>query len=55
MIAILMMSTNLATPGLREIKVFWNKGYDFIISVHDVTNKVFLLDANYTVDVDSIL
>ena len=41
MIAILMMSAKLATLGLPKIKVFWNKGYDVMISVHDVTNKFY--------------
>ena len=40
MVKILMMSAKMATPGLLKIKVFWNKGYDVIISVHDVTNKI---------------
>ena len=40
MVAILMMSTKLATLGLLEIKVFWNKGYDVIISINDVANKI---------------
>ena len=47
MFAILMMSGNLATLGPYEIKVFWNKGYDLIISVHDVTNKILSRDSNY--------
>ena len=51
MLAILMKSAKLATLGLLKIKVFWNKGYDFIISVHDVTNKIFSRDSNYIVDV----
>ena len=33
------MSAKIATLGLPEIKIFWSKGYDVIISVHDVTNK----------------
>ena len=45
-----MMSGKLATLGLLKIKVFGNKGYDFIISVHDVTNKIMLGASNYTVD-----
>ena len=40
MVVILIMSAKLATPGLVK-KVFQNKGYDIIISVHDVTNKSF--------------
>ena len=50
-VAILMMPAKLATLGLLKIKAFWNKSYDFIISVHDVPNKILLLDSNYTVDV----
>ena len=46
-----MMSPKVATPGLLKIKVFWNKGYDVIISVHDVTKKIFSCDSNYIVDV----
>ena len=47
----LMMSAKLATLGLLKIKVFWNKGYDVIISVHDVTNKILSRDSNYIIDV----
>ena len=32
-----MMSAKMATPGLLKITVFWNKGYDVIISVDDFT------------------
>ena len=46
-----MMSTKMATPGLIKIKVFWNKGYNVIISVHDVTNKIISRDSSYIVDV----
>ena len=45
------MSAELATPSLLETKVFWNKDYDFIICVHDVTNKILSGDSNYIVDV----
>ena len=31
------MSVKMATPDLLKIKVFWNKGYDVKMSVHDVT------------------
>ena len=51
MVTILMMSAKMATPGLLKIKVFWNKGYDVIISVHDVTNKILSRDSNYNVNV----
>ena len=51
MATILMMSTKMATLGLPKIKVFWNKGYEAIISVHDVTNKILSRDSNHIVDV----
>ena len=40
----------MATPGLLKIKVFWNKGYDVIIYVHDVTSKILSRDSNYFED-----
>ena len=46
-----MMSAKMATPGLLKIMVFWNKGYDVIIPVDDVTNKVLSRGSNYIVDV----
>ena len=45
MVTILMMSAKMATPVLLKIKVFWKKGYDVIISVHDVTNKFVSRDS----------
>ena len=48
MVAILMISPKLATIGLP--KIFLNNGYDVMISVHDVTNKVLLHDSSYIVD-----
>ena len=45
------MSAKMATLGLLKITVFWNKGYDVIISVDDVTNKILSRDSNYIVDV----
>ena len=51
MIELLMMSVKLATLGLLKIKVFWNKGYDVITPVCDVTNKILSHDSNYIVDV----
>ena len=51
LVIILMMSAKMATPGLLKITVFWNKGYDVIISVDDVTNKILSRDSNYIVDV----
>ena len=51
MLAILMMSANLATLSLLKIKVTQNKDYDVIIFLHDVTTKFLLRDSNYIVDV----
>ena len=45
-----MMSAKMATPGLLKITVFWNKGYDVIFSVDDVTNRILWRDSNYIVD-----
>ena len=46
-----MMSAKLATPGLLKTTIFWNKGYDVIISVDDVINNILSGDSNYIVDV----
>ena len=43
------MSAKMATPGLLKITCFQNKGYDVLIPVDDVTNKVLLRDWNYIV------
>ena len=40
MVAILIVTVKLSTLGLLKIKAFQNKGCDYIISVHDVTNKI---------------
>ena len=45
-----MISAKMATPGLLKITIFWNKGYDVIIPVDDVTNKILSRDSNYIVD-----
>ena len=46
-----MLSAKMANPGLLKITVLWNKVYDVIISVNDVTNKILSRDSNYIVDV----
>ena len=51
MATVLMISAKMTTPGLLQIKVFWNKGYDVIIYVCDVTNDFLSRDSNYVVDV----
>ena len=50
MVAISMLSAKLATLDLLEIKVFWNKVYGVIISIHDVINKILSRESNYIVD-----
>ena len=45
-VTILMMSAKFATLSLLKIRIFWNKGYDLIIFVHNVTNKIFLCTLN---------
>ena len=45
----LMLSAKMDFLGLLKTKVFWNKGYDVIISVHDVTNKILSRNWNYIV------
>ena len=51
MVTILMMTAKIATVGVLKIIVFWNKGYDVIICIHDVTNILLLRGSNYIVDV----
>ena len=46
-----MMSAKLATPGLLEIKIFRNKGYDVIIRKYDIGSQIFIRDSNDIVDV----
>ena len=49
-----MMPAKLATLGLLKIKLLQDKGYDVIISVHDVTNtmnQIFSRESNYIADV----
>ena len=41
----------MATPGILKITVFWNNGYDVVIPVDDVTNKILSRDSSYIVDV----
>ena len=45
------MSVKMATPGPLKVKLFWNKSCYAIISVYDVTNKIFSHDSNYIVNV----
>ena len=41
MVTVSMMSEEMATLGLLKRKIFQNKSYDVIVSVHDVTNKLY--------------
>ena len=36
-----MISSKIDTASLLKITLFWNKGYDAITSVDDVTNKMW--------------
>ena len=53
MVTILMMLAKMASLDLLKIKLFWRyfKGYDVIVSVHDVPNKILSHDWNYIVGV----
>ena len=51
MVIILMISAKMAALGLLKLKLFWNKGYDIIVSVYDVTKNFLSFDSNYFVDV----
>ena len=49
-----MMSAKMATPGFLKTALFWNKGYDIIIPVHNMSmflSKISPRDSNYVVDV----
>ena len=41
----------MTTLGLVKTKMYWNKGYDVIISVKGVINKILSRDSNYIVEV----
>ena len=49
--ATLLVSAELANLGLLKIKAFQKKGFDVIISVHDVTNKILSRDSSCNADV----
>ena len=50
MVTTLMMSVKMTMLGLLKIKLVWNQGYDVIIFVHNVTNKILSSESNYIVD-----
>ena len=41
----------MATAGLLETTLFSKKGYDVIIPIHNVINKILSCNSNYFVDV----
>ena len=45
------MSAKLTTLDVLKIKVFWNKDYGVMISVHDITNKTLSRDSNDIINV----
>ena len=45
------MLAKMATLGLLKLRIFWNNGYDIIISAHDVNNKILSCDSDYSIDV----
>ena len=51
MVAIFIISSKFATLALLKIMVFWNKYYDVIHSVLNVTNKISSRDSSYISDV----
>ena len=50
MVEILLISEKLSTLDLLKIKGILKKGYNFIISVNDITNKILSRDLNDIVD-----
>ena len=51
MIAVLMRSAKLTTSVFLETKILWNKSYDVIIFVYDITKETLPGDCNYSIDV----
>ena len=49
MVAILLLSTKLATSDFLKRKIFRNKGYDVKNFGYDITNNILSHDSNYTV------
>ena len=46
----LIITVKLTIADLLKIKLLWNKGFDVIVSVHDVTNNIWSRDSNYIVN-----
>ena len=45
-----MRTGKLATSSLPKINIFWNKNYDVIHFICDVTNKILSHESNYIED-----
>ena len=45
-----MLPANIATSDLPQVKIFWDKDYDAIISLHDITKKNLSRDTNHIID-----
>ena len=39
----------MVTAGIVNLNLFQKKGYDIIVFVYDVTNKILSLESNYIV------
>ena len=50
----ILMSAKMVRPGILKRKVCWNKDYEIMISVHDVTNEMLSHDSHYSVGVDMV-
>ena len=50
-----MMSGKMTTLSLRKIKVFWNKDYDVVTSIHKVTNKILSRDSNSEISMEEVV
>ena len=51
MATILMISAKMATPGLLKTNIFEKKGYDVIISDHDVISTILSRGLIYNLNV----
>ena len=45
-----MILAKIVTAGLLKITAFWNKGYDVVAPLNEVTNKILSRCPNYIVD-----
>ena len=45
-----MLPAYIATSDLPKVKIFWDKDYGAIISLHDITKKNLSRDTNHIID-----